>query len=68
MDALDALASLVNKSMLLVEPQPDQDMRYRLLETVRQYAREKLNDAGESQRLHDAYAVLPGSGERGWAE
>ena len=56
MDVLDTLASLVNKSMLLVEPQPDQKMRYRLLETIRQYARKKLNDAGESLRLHDLHA------------
>ncbi|MGD0006742.1 MAG: hypothetical protein ABSE06_21210 [Anaerolineaceae bacterium] len=57
MEALDLLASLVNKSMLSVESQPDLEMRYRLLETVRQYAREKLNDAGESQRLHEFHAA-----------
>jgi predicted ATPase len=57
MDVLDLLASLVNKSMLLVEPLPDQEMRYRLVETVRQYARENLNNSGESQRLHDLHTA-----------
>ena len=32
-------------------------MRYHLLETVRQYAREKLNDSGESLPLHDRHAA-----------
>ena len=56
MDVLDLLASLVNKSILLVEPQPDQDMRYRLLETIRQYACEKLDDAGENLPMHELHA------------
>jgi tetratricopeptide (TPR) repeat protein len=57
MDVLDLLASLVNKSMLLVEPQPDLEMRYRLLETVRQFALENLNNAGESERLHEFHSA-----------
>ena len=56
LNGVDLLASLANKSMLAVEPQPDPDMRYRLLETVRQYAREKLDDSGESLRLRDLHA------------
>jgi predicted ATPase/DNA-binding CsgD family transcriptional regulator len=55
-ESLDVLASLANKSMLAVEPQPGQEIRYRLLETMRQYAREKLDDSGESLSLHDAHA------------
>ena len=44
-EVLDTLTHLVEKS--LVEREPAQD-RYRLLETVRQYARERLDVAGET--------------------
>jgi predicted ATPase/class 3 adenylate cyclase len=57
MEALDLLSSLENKSMLVIEHLPRLEMRYRLLETVRQYAREKLQDAGESLDLHDRHAA-----------
>ena len=43
---LDVLASLADKSLLLVQHSPGAT-RYRLLETVRQYAAETLHDAGE---------------------
>jgi tetratricopeptide (TPR) repeat protein len=56
-ELLDFLTSLVNKSMLLAEHLPGIEMRYRLLETVRQFAQEKLNDAGESVSLHDKHAA-----------
>ena len=42
-EVLDLLASLCDKSLVLVE-QNDEGYRYRLLETVRQYARERLTD------------------------
>jgi len=42
---LDRLGTLVNKSLLLVEP--GDPPRYRLLESARAYALEKLRDAGE---------------------
>jgi predicted ATPase len=51
-DILDRLASLVAKSLVLANRQPGDEPRYRLLETVRQYAREKLNDSGDSAPLH----------------
>jgi predicted ATPase/class 3 adenylate cyclase len=44
-DVLDTLTHLVEKS--LVEREPAQE-RYRLLETVRQYAHERLDAAGET--------------------
>jgi len=46
LDVLDLLASLVEKSLVQAEEQ-DHAVRYRLLETVRQYALERLADAGE---------------------
>lgn len=44
---LDLLESLVDKSLVLAEPDGDA-LRYRLLESTRLYAREKLAAAGES--------------------
>jgi predicted ATPase len=45
-DVLDLLDSLVNKSLVAGEP-GDREMRYKMLETIRQYAQEKLREAGE---------------------
>jgi non-specific serine/threonine protein kinase len=45
---LDLLAQLVNKSLVITEVTgAQQEMRYHLLETVRQYAGDKLEAAGE---------------------
>ena len=46
LDVFDVLASLVDKSLVLAEPDGDA-VRYRLLESTRAYALEKLDDAGE---------------------
>ena len=45
---LDLLSRLVDKSLVVVDEQPDGTARYRLLETLRQYAREKLAADGEA--------------------
>jgi predicted ATPase/transcriptional regulator with XRE-family HTH domain len=50
---LDALSRLVDKSLLLVEHQ-DQP-RYRFLEPIRQYARDKLNETRESNLIQDRH-------------
>jgi len=50
---LDALSRLVDKSLLLVEQQ-DQP-RYRFLEPIRQYARDKLNETGASNLIQDRH-------------
>ena len=47
-DILDLLDHLVDKSLVIVETRQGQETRYRYLETVRQYAREKLTERGES--------------------
>ncbi|MCX7838059.1 MAG: tetratricopeptide repeat protein, partial [Anaerolineae bacterium] len=49
-DVLDSLTRLVTKSLVEVDAQSDQ-MRYRMLETIREYARHKLIDAGEATEL-----------------
>jgi non-specific serine/threonine protein kinase len=53
---LDLLTSLVDKSLVVVEPTGG-EQRYRFLETVRAYAGEKLAEASEAQRLRDRHAA-----------
>ncbi|HEX5848531.1 MAG TPA: LuxR C-terminal-related transcriptional regulator [Rubrobacter sp.] len=48
-EALDLLASLVDRSLVLVA-EHDGEARYRLLETVRQYGRGKLEGLGEADQ------------------
>ena len=54
-DVLDGLTSLVGKSLVAEEEGPDQTSRYRLLETMRAYARQQLA-AGELRRLQHRHA------------
>ncbi len=49
-DVLELLTHLVEKSLVVVEEQAGAG-RYYLLETIRQYAREKLLEAGESETV-----------------
>src|SRR6516225_4682840 len=60
-EVLDALALLVDKS-LVVTDSTGGATRYRLLETVRQYAAEKLGESGEAEavrsRHRDHYTAL----------
>ncbi len=48
-DVLDLLLRLIDKSLVVVEDR-GREKRYRLLETVRQYGRDRLVEAGESAR------------------
>jgi predicted ATPase/DNA-binding SARP family transcriptional activator len=54
-EVLDLLTALVNKSLVVANRQQGEETRYQLLETVRQYAREKLLAAGESQWLSNRH-------------
>jgi predicted ATPase len=47
MEAMDGLSGLVNKSLVNVEEKEDES-RYRYLETIRQYAMEKLLESGDA--------------------
>jgi predicted ATPase/class 3 adenylate cyclase/DNA-binding CsgD family transcriptional regulator len=51
---LDQLALLVDKSLVVAESASGRT-RYRLLETVRQYAMEKLGASGEADDIRDAH-------------
>ncbi len=50
-DVFELLTRLVDKSLVVTEEHPG-TVRYRLLETVREYGREKLRDAGEFATIH----------------
>ncbi|GAA4105271.1 AfsR/SARP family transcriptional regulator [Actinomadura miaoliensis] len=75
-DVLDVLPRLVDRSLVVVAPGP----RYRLLESVTAYCRERLRDAGEDERIrrrHVTYYTrlaeraaprLRGRGQRAWLE
>jgi non-specific serine/threonine protein kinase len=51
---LDVLTRLVDRSLINVERQGD-DTRFRMLETIREYACEKLDAAGETARLRQRH-------------
>jgi predicted ATPase/DNA-binding CsgD family transcriptional regulator len=53
-EVLDLLAQLASKSLVGVEERGGA-ARYSMLETIRQYAREKLADSGEADRVQDAH-------------
>jgi len=59
---LPALSGLVDKSIIALGPSPDGEPagpgpRYRMLETVRAYGLERLTEAGEHDRVRDAFAA-----------
>ncbi|MFE1440839.1 BTAD domain-containing putative transcriptional regulator [Streptomyces sp. NPDC058739] len=74
--ALDVLGQLVDKSLVVAAPSGSGGMRYRLLETVAEYARERLDEAGQraaAERAHlthyrelarTTHPLLRGPGQR----
>ena len=55
-DVVDALASLVAKSMLIADRGADGSTRYQMLETLRHYARERLDAAGRADECRRSHA------------
>jgi predicted ATPase/class 3 adenylate cyclase/DNA-binding CsgD family transcriptional regulator len=53
---LDGLTALVDGSLLSQEEQPDGEPRFRMLETVREYALERLEASGEAEALRRRHA------------
>ncbi|HLG01048.1 MAG TPA: adenylate/guanylate cyclase domain-containing protein [Acidimicrobiia bacterium] len=53
-EIVDLVRRLAEKSLLVVERRST-GTRYRMLDTIRQYAREKLLDSGESPVVHTAH-------------
>ncbi len=74
-EVLELLASLVDKNLVVGEGD-----RYRMLETMRQYGRGRLNDTGEAESIRALHAAcflalaeeaephLTGSDQRSWLE
>jgi predicted ATPase/class 3 adenylate cyclase len=54
-DILDLLQQLVDKSLVVVERKPGTPPRYTLIESVWQYAREKLEASGEANALRERH-------------
>lgn len=54
LDVLNVLTQLVTKSLVMVGDQ-NNSTRYNLLETVRQYAQDKLREAGEVEQAHNRH-------------
>ena len=54
-EVLDGLSRLVDKSLVVAERHEEGGTRYRLLETIRQYAVEKLRDSGEINSSEDRH-------------
>jgi len=54
-EILDLISSLVDKSLVVVE-MATKNERYRLLDSTWQYALEKLNETGESERINRRHA------------
>jgi tetratricopeptide (TPR) repeat protein len=55
-DALDGASSLLDKSLLRREEGPEEEPRFVMLETIHEYAREKLQESGEAEAIKGAHA------------
>jgi len=58
---LDGMASMVDKSLLQQVEQANGESRFVMLETIREYALEKLEASGEealTKRAHAAYCLV----------
>jgi predicted ATPase/DNA-binding SARP family transcriptional activator/predicted negative regulator of RcsB-dependent stress response len=54
-DVVDVLTHLADKSLVNVDRTQGEETRYRMLETIRQYAREKLIESGEEAALRQRH-------------
>jgi predicted ATPase len=61
LDILDGMASMVDKSLAQNVEEADAETRFRMLSTIREYARERLaesNDDSATRRAHAAYYLV----------
>jgi predicted ATPase/DNA-binding SARP family transcriptional activator/DNA-binding CsgD family transcriptional regulator len=58
-DVLDILSKLVDKSLVVAEASPgvEGELRYRMLEPIRQYGQERLEESGEADATRDRHAA-----------
>ncbi len=57
LDVFDGIASLVDKSLLRQEGGDEDEPRFSMLETIREYARERLKNSGEQDAAEQAHAA-----------
>src|SRR3954471_16685629 len=55
--ALDAVTRLVDRSLVEVDTDPDGSVRYRLLDSIRAYASDRLEEAGGTRVVRAAHAT-----------
>ena len=55
-DVIDGLESLLNKSLLWQEEDPTGEPRFLMLDTIHEYARERLADSGEAESIRRRHA------------
>jgi predicted ATPase/class 3 adenylate cyclase/Tfp pilus assembly protein PilF len=55
LEALEVVGSLLEKSLLRQEEEADGASRFAMLETVKEYAREKLEESGETEKIKRAH-------------
>jgi predicted ATPase/DNA-binding CsgD family transcriptional regulator len=55
MDTLDGVTSLAGKSLLQRQEGPSGEPRFMMLETIREYARDKLGESGELDFINDRH-------------
>jgi predicted ATPase len=55
-DVFEGVSSLLDKSLLRQEEGPNGEPRFVMLETVHEYAREKLEERGEAEQIKRAHA------------
>ncbi len=79
-EVLDLLSALVEKSLVVAAPSEEEGLRYRLLEPVRQYASEKLEESDEARAtryrhasfflalVEEADPALEGPEQPGWLD
>jgi predicted ATPase len=55
LDAFEGVSSLLDKSLLRQEEGPEGEPRFVMLETIHEYARERLQDSGEAEEIGRAH-------------
>jgi len=55
-DVLELLSGLVDKSLVVVEAGEERVPRFRMLEPVRQYSQERLQESGTAERVREHHA------------